>query len=227
MLDVILRKAKAIRDATGVTVPLPDERGPVTDALMAAMMLRRGGQTAQLSLNLRLADSARVMEHLWRDAQENEKKSRARFAQNAIKPQEVAPEWAKARDLLGGPEVARSFVAAAMARFDAPLEKRKAGFAAHVYALDRRLRDRLEERGLSGSISLATIDPLPAGASLLTRTHALTSTLADALVEGALDPAALPGWTRAGGSLADQGRAAEDDAGRAAPADEVDHPGQA
>ncbi len=30
VLDVILRKAEDIRKATGVTVPLPDDRGPVT-----------------------------------------------------------------------------------------------------------------------------------------------------------------------------------------------------
>ncbi|WIM09565.1 MAG: DNA/RNA helicase [Enhydrobacter sp.] len=42
VLEVILRKAEEIRKATGVTVPLPEERGPVTDALMASMMLRRG-----------------------------------------------------------------------------------------------------------------------------------------------------------------------------------------
>lgn len=42
VLDVILRKAEEIRKATGVTVPLPEERGPVTDALMASMMLRHG-----------------------------------------------------------------------------------------------------------------------------------------------------------------------------------------
>ena len=85
VLDVILRKAEEIRKATGVTVPLPDERGPVTDALMAAMMLRRGGHK-QLTLDLRLEDGTKVMEARWRDASENEKKSRARFAQNAMKP---------------------------------------------------------------------------------------------------------------------------------------------
>ena len=52
VLDVILRKAEAIRKATGVTVPLPDERGAVTDALMAAVLLRRG-RTRQLTLRLR------------------------------------------------------------------------------------------------------------------------------------------------------------------------------
>ncbi|MFX7412405.1 hypothetical protein ABTI97_19005, partial [Acinetobacter baumannii] len=79
VLEVILRKAAAIREVTGVTVPLPDERGPVTDALMAAMMLRRGG-TKQLALDLRLDDGTKAMEARWRDAAENEKKSRARFA---------------------------------------------------------------------------------------------------------------------------------------------------
>ena len=57
VLDVILRKAEEIRKATGVTVPLPDERGPVTDALMASVMLRRGAPR-QLTLDLRLGDGA-------------------------------------------------------------------------------------------------------------------------------------------------------------------------
>jgi superfamily II DNA or RNA helicase len=89
VLDVILRKAEEIRKATGVTVPLPDERGPVTDALMASVMLRRG-VPRQLTLDLRLDDGAKIMEARWRDSAENERKSRARFAQNAMKPQEVA-----------------------------------------------------------------------------------------------------------------------------------------
>ena len=50
VLDVILRKAEAIRKATGVTVPLPDERGAVTGALMNAVMLRKG-RGRQLSLD--------------------------------------------------------------------------------------------------------------------------------------------------------------------------------
>ena len=72
VLEVILRKAEEIRKATGVTVPLPDERGPVTDALMASMMLRRGG-TQQLALDLRLDDGTRAMEARWRDVSETER----------------------------------------------------------------------------------------------------------------------------------------------------------
>jgi superfamily II DNA or RNA helicase len=190
VLDVILRKAEEIRKATGVTVPLPDERGPVTDALMASVMLRRG-VSRQLTLDLRLDDGVKVMEARWRDASENEKKSRARFAQNAMKPQEVAPEWEKVRTLLGSPADARLFIERAMARFGVPLERRKSLLLAHVDELDVGLRERLKGNGLSGSVRLATSEPAPSGTALLTRTHPLTATLAEALVEASLDPESL------------------------------------
>lgn len=192
VLEVILRKAEEIRKATGVTVPLPEERGPVTDALMASMMLRRRG-SPQLTLDLRFEDSVKAVEARWRDASENERKSRARFAQNAMKPQEVAPEWEKVRALLGSPADARVFVERAMARFGIPLEPRKAMLLAHVDALDAGLRERLAEHDLKGSVRLATMEPAPSGTALLTRTHPLTATLAEALVEASLDPESLSG----------------------------------
>ena len=192
VLDVILRKAEEIRKATGVTVPLPEERGPVTDALMASMMLRRG-VPRQLTLDLRLDDGAKVMEARWRDAAESEKKSRARFAQNAMKPQEVAPEWEKVRTLLGSPADARLFVERAMSRFGVPLEARKTVLLAHVDALEAGLRERLAGHDLTGSVRLATAEPAPSGTALLTRTHPLTATLAEALVEASLDPETLSG----------------------------------
>lgn len=192
VLEVILRKAKEIRDATGITVPLPDERGPVTDALMAAVMLRQG-RSQQLAFDLRLEDGTRTMEARWRDASENEKKSRARFAQNAMKPQEVAPEWEKVRTLLGSPEDAKQFIERAMSRFGVPLEPRKTLLIAHVHALEAGLKERLAQRNLTGSVRLAMTEPAPSGTALLTRTHPLTATLAEALVEASLDPEALSG----------------------------------
>lgn len=190
VLEVILMKAQKIREATGVTVPLPDERGPVTDALMAAMMMRHK-TPGQLLLDLNLNHSIRVMDSRWRDASENETKSRARFAQNAMKPREVAPEWEKACRFLGSPGDARLFVERAMACFGVPLETRNQLLLAHTHGLDAGLRERLEQRFLKGSVRLALAEPAPSGAALLTRTHPLTATLAEALVEAALDPETL------------------------------------
>ncbi|WP_246588155.1 helicase-related protein [Paracoccus bogoriensis] len=193
VLDVILDKAKKIREATGVTVPLPEDRGPVTDALMAAVMLRQG-KAQQLALDLRLEDGSRAVEARWRDVSEKEKRSRTIFAQNAMKPQEVIPEWTRARALLGTPEDARRFVERAMVRFGAPIEARKSLLIAHLPALDPALRERLAERGLEGSIRLATSEPAPSGTTLISRTHPLTTALAETLIEASLDaeaPAAL------------------------------------
>ncbi|WP_218969750.1 DEAD/DEAH box helicase [Candidatus Synechococcus spongiarum] len=192
VLEVILRKAEAIRKVTGVTVPLPQKRGPVTDALLAAMVLRRGA-TPQLVLDLRLKEGTTAMETRWRDVAENEKKSRTRFAQNAMKPQEVVPEWKKVRTLLGSPDDARVFLERAMACFGVPLETKAPVVLAHVEALDAGLRERLQQRNLTGSVRLATTEPAPAGAQRLTRTHGLVTTTAEALVEASLDPESLPG----------------------------------
>ena len=192
VLDVILRKAEDIRRVTGVTVPLPNERGPVTDALMASMMLRRGGRE-QMVLDLRLEGGTRLIETRWRDTSEKEKRSRARFAQHAMKPQEVAPEWKKAGHLLGSPEVARIFVERVMSGFGVPLETRRSVLVAHLHALEAGLRERLAQHGLPQSVRLAPSEPAPPNTALLTRTHPLTVALAESVVEGSLDPESQSG----------------------------------
>ena len=191
VLDVILRKAIDIRKATGVTVPLPNERGPVTEALMNAVILRRP-DTQQIKLDLQYENPQESMEMHWKDASENEKRSRAIFAQNAMKPEEVAPEWRRTADFLGTADDARNFVDCAMSLFGAPLEHKKSIVLAHVKALDSEIRERLEQRGLTGSVELAMSDPVPSGATLLNRTHPITASLAECLVEGSLDKAVAP-----------------------------------
>jgi superfamily II DNA or RNA helicase len=192
VLDVILRKAEAIRKATGVTVPLPDERGAVTGALMNAVMLRKG-RTRQLALDFGLADDARFIEMQWRNAEEGERKSRARFAQNVLKPDEVAPEWQRWRELLGTPGQVRRFVERAMSRLDAPLEPAKGETArAHLSALPAAVAERLAARGLEGTIRLAFEEPPPSGAEMVGRSHPLPATLAESLFEGALDSGSSP-----------------------------------
>jgi superfamily II DNA or RNA helicase len=188
VLDVILRKAEAIRKATGVTVPLPDERGAITGALMNAVLLRKG-RSQQLNLDLGLFEAAASMETCWRDAEEGERRSRARFAQNAIKPEEVIPEWRRWRELLGDPGDVRRFVERAMSRFDAPLERNLGRpFRAHLAALPSAVRERLAARGLEGSIQLVFEEPAPANTEVVVRSHPLPGTLAEALLESALNP---------------------------------------
>ncbi|MCZ7658806.1 MAG: DEAD/DEAH box helicase [Xanthobacteraceae bacterium] len=187
VLDVILRKAERIRKATGVTVPLPEERGAVTGALMNAVLLRKG-RARQLSLDFGLDRDAAAVELRWRDAEEGEKRSRTMFAQNRIKPEEVIPEWRRWRDVLGSPEQLRRFVERAMSRLDAALEPDGRGaFKAHLDALPVAIRERLAARDLGGSLRVVFEEPAPAGAVVVPRVHPLPATLAETLLEGALD----------------------------------------
>lgn len=192
VLDVILRKAESIRKATGVTVPLPEERGAVTNALMNAVFLRKG-RTEQLAFDFALQDDAAAIEARWRDAEEGEKRSRTRFAQNAIKPDEVIPEWQRWKELLGSTEEVERFVRRSMSRFDAALEPKNGAFLAHINALPPFLIERLEGRNLKGTVKLSfTGERIPADTIVVNRNHPLTSTLAESLFEGALDPESSP-----------------------------------
>ncbi|MBZ9857065.1 DEAD/DEAH box helicase [Mesorhizobium sp. CA13] len=192
VLEVILRKAEAIRRATGVTVPLPEERGAVTGALMNAVLLRKG-RSRQLSLDFGLEQDTRAFEIRWRDAEEGEKASRARFAQNAMKPEEVAPEWKKWRELLGGPAELLRFTSQAMSRLGVQLETaRQNSYRAHLGELPKPIAERLASRGLAGTIQLSFDEPPLPGHMVVTRSHPLPATLAESLLEGALDPVSSP-----------------------------------
>lgn len=208
VLSVILRKAEAIRKATGVTVTMPEDTAAVTGALMQAVLLRKGGGARQqLSLDFGMfeADTATV-DAVWRDAEEGEKRSRARFAQRTLSPQQVIPEWRRWRELLGTPADLERFVTRAMIRLDAPPERLKNGvLRTPIVALPSALRSRLDARGLEGTVHLAFEEPPPRGSNMVSRAHPLVATLAEALLEGALDPqsAAVSPLGRAGAWVSD------------------------
>ena len=191
VLDVILRKAEAIRKATGVTVPLPEERGALTDALMNAIVLRQG-KSRNFELDLRFEDGTRAMETRWRDAEENERRSRARFAQNAIKPEEVAPEWQKLRALLGNPDELQRYLERALSRLKAPLQQKGAVSIAHLERVPTALSERLAARGLEGATRITFEEPAPPNTAVVTRNHPIPSTISDMLLESALETTDAP-----------------------------------
>ena len=194
VLEVIIRKAEAIAKQTGVRVPMPDDQGSLTKALMSAVMLRARGKK-QMALDLDFSDSeeARQIEMAWINASEQEKKTRTIFAQNSLKPEEVAVEWEATQTALGGYEDTERFVFQAMKRLGQPLETLKSG--AYEVAL-HLTPDHIKERFIAESlIEDADIKPLkvgfsarpPSGTISVHRAHALPSVLAETFLEQALD----------------------------------------
>ena len=186
VLQVILRKADAIRKATGISVPMPEDSEGVTSALMQALMLRAGGHREQLAFDFGL--SSERLDSKWRDAEENAKASRARYAQGALKPDEVLPEWRQMRALNGGPTEVARFTERALKRAGAPLEKAGQHHLVHLDAMPEAIKERLEARGLRGTRRVGFEDEPAPGVTHLGRVHPLVASLAESLAEGALDP---------------------------------------
>jgi superfamily II DNA or RNA helicase len=201
VLQVILRKARTIEKQTGVQVPMPDEGGSLTKALMSAVLLRararREKHLKQDSFQFDIDElpEARALLTQWTNASEKEKKARTIFAQHSLKPEEVAAEWQATQTALGGfPDVER-FVSRSMMRLGATLvPSGNSGFLAPLHLTT----DVLRERFLAESLLLEGKAPKPLrvafearprpGFLSVHRAHPLPAILAETFLENALDP---------------------------------------
>ena len=195
VLEVILRKAQAIERQTGVRVPMPDQGGSLTQALMSSVLLR-AKQDKQLLLDFSVGDSqaAKDIDLAWKNASEAEKKSRTIFAQRTLKPDEVLPEWNAARRALGGFEDAERFVTRSLTRLNAAMTlDGKGGYSAPLHLVPDLLKERFQAGGLLDES--ASPKPLKiafearprAGFISIHRAHPLPGILAETFLETALD----------------------------------------
>lgn len=197
VLQVILRKAESIRKELGVLVPMPDDEGKLTQALVGAVLLRKGSSTAQLGLNFdfEVSDPQQRLDTAWSSAREKAAKNRTLFAQRRLKPAEVLPEWHKSLAHLGGEIEVERFVKRIAQQLGTPLEK-SSQTAASYWKLDSSslplaVRERLEGEGISGKLRIDFHQPPAPGTQFIHRTHPIVSVLADFLLETALDTAAV------------------------------------
>jgi superfamily II DNA or RNA helicase len=186
VIEVITSKARRIAKETGVAVPVPEDSASVSAALMQAMLLKSKRPGAQGLLDFGAA-AARA-ETVWRDAEEGVKKNRAIYAQNALRPDEVLPEWQRLRTLTGGPDEVARFTRRALTRVNAPLGKEADHWRVHYDRLPQRLAERLDARGMTGTRVITFADDPRPDVQHVGRVHPLVATLAETMAEGALDP---------------------------------------
>jgi superfamily II DNA or RNA helicase len=187
VLHVILRKAESIRKELGVLVPMPDNEGKLTQALMNAVLLRKGSATSyQAELDL-WGEPAKEIDLAWQSAKEKAKQNRSIFAQRRLKPEDVLPEWRKSAAMLGGEADVERFVSRAAAQLGAPLQPVKQHYKLLTEHLPPAVRERLAAEGLAGTLRIDFHQPAAQGATFVHRTHPLVTVLADTLLEQALD----------------------------------------
>jgi superfamily II DNA or RNA helicase len=190
VLQVILRKAESIRKELGVLVPMPDNEGKLTQALMNAVLLRKGTSlNAQSQLDL-FGEPAKDIELAWESAREKAKQNRSIFAQRRLRPEDVVPEWQKTAAVLGGEAEVKRFVSRAASQLGAPLQSVKGYFKLMAEHLPASVRERLLAEGLPETLRIDFRQPPAEGASFVHRTHPLVAVLADTLLEQALDDSA-------------------------------------
>lgn len=186
VLQVILRKAKQIREELGVPVPIPDDDHALTQALLQAVLLRRSEvlqvHGGQLSLNLGTLGEAQRLEGVWQDAAAKAKANRTVFAQRRLKPEEVLPEWRQTLAALGDGQAVQRFVDRGLARLGAGLESLKRGYKAALAPLPEALREHLEAEGFSGTLRVDFQHPPAANCRHVMRSHPLVAALADSLL---------------------------------------------
>ena len=176
VLQVILRKAARIREELGVPVPVPDEGHSLSQALLKAVLLRRGGRSSSIDQQLEL------FEHDWEDIKAKAKSSRTVFAQRRIRPEEVLPEWRKSLAAIGGREDVQRFTSRALSRLGSGLEAGRRGFKVPTLPLPDAVRERLEAESIAGTLAIDFAYPTAPGCRPVQRSHPLIAVLADTLL---------------------------------------------
>ncbi len=203
--DVLIRKARLIHRTLGVAVPVPADSEQVVQVVVDSVLLRGGAASSAQGQQLELAFTDPAVSRIhatWDAAAERERQQRAYFAQQGIKPDEVARELEAADPVLGDAATVQRFLDNAAQRFGGRLQQVK---PAGVYELmPCALKDTLAARGY-GAVPLRVafdrvLDP---AVHVLGRTHPVVAAFADAVLGAALRPERHPQFTRAGAMATD------------------------
>ncbi|RMG58244.1 MAG: hypothetical protein D6713_08155 [Deltaproteobacteria bacterium] len=188
VLEVLIRKAWRIHRQLGVYVPIPLETESVIEAIVTSLLSEsRKYRVEQLSL---FGDSGtsgtREFHEFWDRAVERERARRTKFAQYAIKPDEVAKELEETDRVLGSPEEVKAFLREASQRV---------GFTFYPFSdstwvidtssLPQPLRERIRK---TGEIRVSFSSPPPEGTMFLGRSHPLVEGLSEYIMDTALYP---------------------------------------
>ncbi|MEX2309821.1 MAG: helicase-related protein [Pirellulales bacterium] len=186
VLDVLLRKHKKIKSDLGVSVAVPGSSEEVIKALFEGMELRGGGASEQQMFLPGLDPIRRELHANWEDAREKEARSRSRFAQHAIKTDEVKTELDAIREAIGAGPTVNRFVQDVLHLAGVPVSSRPHDTieVALSNVTPRALRHAIgRDKPFLGRFNL----PVDEGVTYLSRTHPIVEGLAAYTLDTALD----------------------------------------
>ena len=186
MLDVLLRKHKRIKSDLGISVAVPGSSEDVIKALFEGMELRRDAKDDRQMYLPGLDPIKQELHANWEDAREKEKRSRSRFAQHAIKTEEVKAELDAIREAIGAGPTVNRFVQDVLHLARVPISNRPKETIEVAISNEtpRALRHAIGcDKPFLGRFDL----PVDEGVIYLSRTHPIVEGLASYTLETALD----------------------------------------
>jgi superfamily II DNA or RNA helicase len=186
VIRVLLDKAREIRQALGTYVPVPEEERYVVEALVHALFFSQ----KQLSLPFH-EDPFPELHRKWEIDAQREQESRTRFAQHALKPEEVRRELEATDQVLGDPKAVRNFVLTACQRLGVSVRQSRehpdvwevTTEPAALVSVPEAIRKALPSNAKRWAITFTS--PTPEGAEYLGRNHPFVAALARYLFEQA------------------------------------------
>ena len=199
VLNVLIRKARQIYRDLGISVPVPADSESVMKAVVKAVFEGwRGQDEQQLRLDLPEVNTVKAFHENWQRNADREERRRSRFAQHAIKPDEVAREIEATDTVLGDPEAIRHFMVNAAQRLRFSFEKRDRHFVLDPAGLPQEIRERL---GWKKPVKVVFASPPPdhiENAIVLGRNHPLVAFLSDRILGKAFLPTSEQDFARCG-----------------------------
>jgi len=179
VLDVLLRKVKEIKRATGINVPFPEDSQSIIDTITQALLLnpKRAISTEQSSQGLlfdftdfeEAATAKASITYKLDEAAAREKASRSIFAQHAIKAHEVEADLREVDEAIGDPKAVESFVTSVLNNLmgvqTVPQGK---GYRVVTANMPAQLRELLPEGEI---LQISFYSPTPEGFHYIGRNH--------------------------------------------------------
>lgn len=183
VLQVLIRKAVEIHKSLGITVPVPMDSSNVQEAVFKSLF-ERAAEAKQLTIFDLLDNQGSPLVEVhknWDKAVEREKLNRTRFAQRAIKPEEVQQELIESDQILGSETDVAEFVKNACEKLSCSLVKQKKSWKLANIPLCVQPILGNQPRLISFT------SPAPEGVEYIGRNHPLVEGLARHILEESLD----------------------------------------
>lgn len=190
VLDVLIRKHRAIAASTGVSVPVPASGDNVVRALAEGLLMRGDAAVGQGQLDLAFdtEEETAALESQWLSAAERERRTITKFAHSALRA-DVEREMNEVRAVLGARADIVTFTRDALSALGAQIVPDPEGFTARTTGMAPEDVQALDlPSGDSGKAVFRYDLPVASGQHALVRTDPLVTRLARHIREAALDP---------------------------------------